>query len=146
MRADIFVDTSILVHAHDRQAGERHERARGLIDGLWERREVPGISVQVLQELHVNLVRKGVDVEESGVIVSRYFAWQVVDNSRALLREALRVQARRQLSFGNALILAAAQRVGVSVCWSEDFSEGRDYGGVRVVNPLRGHGDATGPL
>jgi len=30
-----FVDTNILVYAHDRPAGIRHERARKLIENLW---------------------------------------------------------------------------------------------------------------
>lgn len=30
-----FVDTDILIYAHDRQAGPKHERARQLIEHLW---------------------------------------------------------------------------------------------------------------
>lgn len=136
MRVDLFVDTNILVYAHDRQAGDRHACARNLIDGIWARREIPCVSVQVLQELHVNLTRKGVDLATSDGIVSRYLSWTVVDNTRALFRQALDTQQRFQLSYWDAAIIAAAQRAGVSTCWSEDLNSGQDYGGVRVVNPL----------
>jgi predicted nucleic acid-binding protein len=34
-----FVDTNILLYAHDRSAGVKHERARGLVERLCGRRE-----------------------------------------------------------------------------------------------------------
>ena len=33
-----FVDTNVVVYAHDTTAGAKHERARGLLERLWERR------------------------------------------------------------------------------------------------------------
>jgi predicted nucleic acid-binding protein len=35
MSDKFFVDTNILVYAHDRGAGIKHERARSLIESLW---------------------------------------------------------------------------------------------------------------
>jgi predicted nucleic acid-binding protein len=136
MHADVFIDTNILVYAHDRDAGEKHVRARELIEGFWRDRAVPCLSVQVLQELHVNLVRKGVQSDTSAEIVKRYLSWRVLDNTRHLFQQALSVQQRWRTSFWDALIVAAAQRAGVSTLWSEDLGAGQDYGGVRVVNPL----------
>ncbi len=44
-----FVDTNILLYAHDRQAGEKQVQAATLLAGLWENRT--GIlSSQILQE------------------------------------------------------------------------------------------------
>jgi PIN domain len=52
-----FVDTNILVYAHDFGTGAKHERARALIEGLWS--SGGGVvSTQVLQELCVSLRRK----------------------------------------------------------------------------------------
>jgi len=31
-----FVDTHILIYAHDKSAGTKHERARALLESLWE--------------------------------------------------------------------------------------------------------------
>jgi len=57
MSDKFFVDTNILVYAHDRAAGIKHERARSLIEKLWN--SGGGVlSTQVLQELCVNLRRK----------------------------------------------------------------------------------------
>ena len=57
MSDKFFVDTNILVYAHDRTAGVKHERARLLIEKLWNS-GAGVLSTQVLQELCVNLRRK----------------------------------------------------------------------------------------
>lgn len=57
MSDKFFVDTDILVYAHDRAAGVKHERARARIESLWD--SGGGVlSTQVLQELCVNLRSK----------------------------------------------------------------------------------------
>ena len=128
---------NVLVYAHDLNAGEKHARAKALIEGFWQRREIPCLSVQVLQELHVNLVRKGTQVADSAQIVSRYLSWRVLDSTRRLLRRALANQQRWQLSLWDSLIITAARSAGISKLWSEDLNEGQDYDGVLVVNPLK---------
>jgi predicted nucleic acid-binding protein len=136
MNVDVFIDTNILVYAHDADAGNRHIRAKSLIENLWTGRKIPVISVQVLQELHVNLTRKGASLEESARIVERYLSWRVVDNTRHLLREALTEQQKWGLSFWDSLIVAAARRAGASTLWTEDLNEGQDLGGLLIANPL----------
>jgi predicted nucleic acid-binding protein len=57
MSNKVFVDTNILLYGHERSAGAKYDRARSLIEKLWE--SGGGIlSTQVLQELCVNLRRK----------------------------------------------------------------------------------------
>ena len=75
---DIFIDTNILIYAHDVDAGEKHDKASQLVRDFWDRRAVPSLSIQVLQEMHVNLIRKGVSVDESADTVRRYLAWRGV--------------------------------------------------------------------
>ena len=133
---DVFVDTNILLYAHDLDAGEKHVKALNLIQCLWTERKVPSLSIQVLQEMHVNLVRKGVPLPDSIEIVGRYLAWRVVTNSEAVLRRAFTVQQRWGLSFWDASIVAAALQTGAVELWTEDLNTGQDYGGVVAVNPL----------
>ena len=52
-----FVDTNILIYAHDRSAGLKYERARDLVERLWTSGQGV-LSTQVLQELCINLRRK----------------------------------------------------------------------------------------
>ncbi len=133
---DVFVDTNILIYAHDLEAGHKHQTARELVRRVWERREVPILSVQVLQEMHVNLVRKGVSLEDSVDTVKRYLSWRVVSNNETVLRRAFTAQQRWGLSFWDTSIVAAAQQAGAKELWTEELSTGQNYGGVIAVNPL----------
>ena len=45
----VFVDTNILIYAHDTDAGPKRERAIAALKGLWESGN-GRLSVQVLQE------------------------------------------------------------------------------------------------
>jgi predicted nucleic acid-binding protein len=133
-----FVDTNILMYAHDASAGEKHERAKVLIEQLW--RDRTGVlSTQVLQELAVNLRRKTrqpLSTKATREIVTDYLTWQIVVNGGEAILEALEVQERYQVSFWDALVIHAAHASGANVLYSEDLSEGQVYGSVRVVNPL----------
>ena len=134
-----FVDTNILMYAHDTAAGEKHERAKALVEELWRDR-TGVVSTQVLQELSVNLrkkVRRPLDAKATRDIVADYLTWQVVVNGGESILEALDLEARFQISFWDALVVQAAQASGAEVLYSEDFSDGQTYGSVRVTNPLR---------
>ena len=134
-----FVDTNILMYAHDTSAGAMHERAKALLEELWRDR-TGVVSTQVLQELSVNLRRKAgrpLDVKATREIVADYLTWQVVANGGESILDALELEARYQISFWDALVVQAAQASGAEVLYSEDLSDGQTYGSVRVINPLR---------
>lgn len=140
MRDKYFVDTNILVYAHERSAGVKHERARDLVEALW--RSGDGVlSTQVLQELCVNLRRHAthpLSPEDTRQLIQDYTSWKVVVNGPDSILEALQIEVRYKISFWDALILQAAEAAGVGTIYSEDFTSGRSYGSVRVVNPLSG--------
>ena len=138
MSAKCFVDTNILVYAHDASAGPKHDRARELVEGLWQSR-AGVVSTQVLQELSVNVRKKALKplgLEATRELVSDYLAWHVVVNDGDAVVAALDLEKRYRVSFWDALIIHAAQAAGVDVLYSEDLSDGQRYGDVRVVNPL----------
>ena len=133
-----FVDTNILMYAHDAAAGEKHARAKALVEELWETRSGV-VSTQVLQELAVNLRRKAkkpLDAKAVRDVVSDYLAWQVIVNGGESILEAIDFEARYQISFWDALVVQAAQASGAEVLYSEDLSDGQKYGSVRVINPF----------
>jgi predicted nucleic acid-binding protein len=135
-----FVDTNILVYAHDFTTGAKHERARALIEKLWS--SGSGVlSTQVLQELCINLRRKAarpLSIEGTRRLIEDYSRWEVVVNTAESVLGALNLESRYQISFWDALIVQAAGNSGATVLYSEDLAEGQTYGTVRVVNPLRG--------
>ena len=132
-----FVDTNVLVYAHDASAGYKHERARALIGRLWEDR-TGVLSTQVLQELYVRLrkARNPMPAAEAREVLGDYLRWEVVVNTADSVLAAVDLEVRYQLSFWDALIVHAAAASGAEVLYSEDLSHGQAYGGVRVVNPL----------
>jgi predicted nucleic acid-binding protein len=136
MPADIFVDTNILVYAHDRDSGDKHTAARSRLRELWEADDVPWVSVQVLQEFFVNLCRLGVPLIEARDTLTDYARWNVIPNTVDLCAQGITEMERWRVSFWDALILAAARKAGAATLWSEDFNPGQDYGGIRVINPL----------
>lgn len=139
MSDKFFVDTNILMYAHDTSAGEKHVRAKALVEELWRDR-TGVVSTQVLQELSVNLrkkVRQPLDAKATRDIVADYLTWQVIVNGGESILEAIDLESRHHISFWDALVLQAAQASGADVLYSEDLSDGQKYGPVRVVNPLR---------
>ena len=138
MSDKFFVDTNILVYAHDRGAGIKHERARSLIESLWN--SGGGVlSTQVLQELCVSLRRKTahpLSIEQLRRLLQDYMSWDVVINTAESILEALVVEHRYNISFWDALIIQAAGSSGATIVYSEDLADGQTYGPLRVVNPL----------
>lgn len=132
----VFVDTNILVYAHDRDGGSKHQSAKELIKELWDRPYPPAISIQVLQEFAANLKKRTVPIEKIRELIDIYLPWEVIDNDQRLLLEGLSIANRWRLSLWDGYIIAAAHRAKASILWSEDLQEGQDFDGVRVVNPL----------
>jgi predicted nucleic acid-binding protein len=112
-----FVDTNILVYAHELALGIKHERARALVENLWETGDGV-LSTQVLQELCINLRRKTAKpwtVEETRNLIEDYLDWQIVVNTPDSVIEAMTIEARYQISFWDALILHAAETSGAVI-------------------------------
>ncbi|MCC6808142.1 MAG: PIN domain-containing protein [Deltaproteobacteria bacterium] len=134
----VFIDTNIIVYAHDRDAGHKRALAKQrLATLLTERRAV--VSLQVLQELYVTLTRKlpkALAKDDARELVDGYADLRLVIPDVELLKEAMRLEARWQLSFWDAMIVAAADRAGCATVLSEDLGHGRKIAGVVIENPF----------
>lgn len=132
----VFVDTNLLVYAHDKDAREKHQIAKEKVSSLWARSLFPSVSIQVLQEFYVNLLRMGIKPSDARETVTSYLEWDVIDNDRSLFLEGMQIKERYKISLWDALILAAAKRAKAKELLSEDLNSGQDYDGVVVVNPF----------
>jgi predicted nucleic acid-binding protein len=138
MSGKCFVDTNILVYAHDAEAGAKHERAKEVLGELWDS-GTGVISTQVLQELCLNVRRKyrrPFSIEETQVLIQSYTSWEIVINDARSVLEALSFERRYKVSFWDALILQAAESAEVDILFSEDLAAGQKYGTFRVENPF----------
>lgn len=134
----VFVDTNILVYAHDADAGVKRERAQEALRKLWET-DTGRLSVQVLQEFYVNVTRKlttRVARSTAREVVSAYGAWIREPTTAETVLRATDIAELAQISFWDALIVAAAEQVGATQLLSEDLNDGQLIAGIRIVNPL----------
>ena len=142
MNARRFVDTNILIYAHDRDAGEKRDTAAALLLDLWHTRR-GAISTQVLQEFYVNVTRKipnPLSKQVARDIIERYSVWPVVSVDPPLILRASRIEEEHCLSFWDALIVAAAEKANADILYSEDLNAGQLIAGARIENPLVGSG------
>ena len=136
MSADRFLDTNILLYAYDLDAPSKRAVAKGILEEAWLQPGRTAVSVQVLQEFHVNFVRSGHSISEASFIVGDFISWTVVENSLSLFQRGLRLQSRWQISLWDAMILAAAESSGARELLTEDLNHGQNYGQVCVINPF----------
>lgn len=133
-----FVDSNVFVYAHDSSAGAKRARAAELIEDLW-RGGNGCLSVQVLQETHVNLSQKIPHPLENSVsrqIVDYLSRWRVHVPSPEDLLAAIDLQQRYSLSFWDSLIVRSASSLGCTILWTEDLNTGQVYDGVEARNPF----------
>jgi len=139
MTARVFVDSNVLVYSFDQREPEKLARARMWLDYLWAAR-TGRVSFQVLQEFYVTANRKlkpGLDAETARRVVRSLWAWQPIATDEQSFVAAWGIQDRFQLSWWDALIVAAARSAGCSVLLTEDLQHGQSLDGVRVVDPFQ---------
>ena len=132
-----FIDTNILVYAHDGSAGTKHADAVSLLERLFE--EGSGaISVQVLTEFYAVATRKlRMSSEEAEAVLEDLGGWTMHRPEHADLIRAAQLHRRHRISWWAALLLNSAVELGCKVLWSEDFTDGQRYGKTTVRNPFR---------
>jgi predicted nucleic acid-binding protein len=134
-----FVDTNVLVYAHDVTAGDKHSRARALVEDLWITRQ-GCLSIQVLQEFFVTTTRKipkPLEASAAAQIVDDLAHWHVHAPAAADVLAAIGIHQRTGASFWDAMILRSAQELGCQTLHSEDLNPGQAYEGVVVRNPFQ---------
>jgi len=133
-----FIDTNILVYAHDLSAGEKHDRARELIQTLWDT-GIGCLSIQVLQEFFVTVTRKvarPIKSENAARVIKDLATWNLHQPNANDVLGAIELQGHHQVSFWDAMILWSASQMGCSKLYSEDLNSAQIYMGVLVVNPF----------
>ncbi len=133
-----FVDTNVLIYAHDVTAGDKHARAKQLVADLWANGN-GCLSIQVLQEFYVTVTLKvqwPLDRDIARQHVEDLGQWLVHSPTMGDVVEAIQLHQRAQLSFWDALVLTSARKLNCGVLWSEDLSEGQSFAGVTVKSPF----------
>ena len=135
-----FFDTNVLVYASDHDEPDKMRVARALLRR--SAREGNGvISTQVLQEFFVSATRKlSIEPMRAKGIVATFRPFELVVITLDDINRAIEGVVLWQISFWDALILAAAGRASCAMVYSEDLNPGQFYSGVEVRNPFAGGG------
>jgi len=134
-----FVDTNILVYAHDVDAGKKHKIAGAIVTELWES-QTGVLSTQVLQELYVTLTRKipsPLNKAQVRRFLNNYLAWDVAVNDGSTILQASEIEEAYRISFWDAMIVSAAYSKNAAIILTEDLNEGQQVEGIKIVNPFR---------
>jgi len=132
-----FLDSNILIYAFDTQEPVKRARSRELIESLPAESIV--LSTQVINEFYFTVTRKlrrplpGPEAEQA---VRGLSGLRVLPLDYRLTLAAFEIVRKDRLSIWDALIVQGAIEGKCRTLFSEDFQDGRKYGGLKVVNPL----------
>ena len=137
MNGKTFIDTNVLIYAHDVDAPAKNEIARKILRELWSERS-GALSVQVLQEFYVNVTRKipsPLSRDSARSVVETYMTW-CSETTPAEISSAFRIEDESRIGFRDALIISAAVKSGATRILSEDLNAGQRIAGILIENPF----------
>jgi predicted nucleic acid-binding protein len=132
-----FVDTNVLIYAHDIDAKAKHQLAKNVLRELWSQRSGV-LSMQVLQEFYVNVTRKiasPLPKADARRVLNSYSIW-CVETTPTEIAAAFRIEDESRIGFWDALIVASAAKAGTVRILSEDLNAGQMIAGIRIENPF----------
>jgi len=138
MKDKIFLDTNVIVYAHDRSSGKKHTVAREIMEYLWEKRKGV-ISVQVMQEFYVCVttkILKPLLLKNARKILEYLLKWDVIINDEYITIKAIDLQEKYRFSFWDSLIVQSAIQSQAYTLFSEDLSDGQVIENMKIVNPF----------
>jgi predicted nucleic acid-binding protein len=136
----VFVDSSVLVYAHDADSGDKQRVAANAIAEILDSRSGV-LSIQVLQEFYSTVTRKlrsAITRDIARDLLRSYSSWVIQPLTAEDVVAASFLEQRHQLSFWDALIIQAALLAGATKLLSEDLQHGQAISGVRIENPFIG--------
>jgi predicted nucleic acid-binding protein len=137
MSAKVFIDTNVLVYAHDIDAGLKQQKAIEILFDLRQQRSI-AVSMQVLQEFYSTVTRKRtlrLPKDEARAIVEDFSYW-CVETTPEEIKWAFRIEDEARIGFWDALIVAAAIKSGATRILSEDLNPGQTIAGIQIENPF----------
>jgi len=135
---EFFLDTNVLLNAVSTLPVEAGKAAvaRDILD-----RKDWAWSAQVAAEfINVSTSPKRPDrlsLTDAALWIDTWLAFPLATLDANTVKLALGIAARSKISYFDAQIVASAKQLECRTIYSEDFNDGQDYGGVRVVNPFR---------
>jgi len=138
MTGKVFVDSNVLIYAHDGDAGDKQRRAAEQLGKLWEN-GLGRLSTQVLQEFYVNVtqkIKRPLARGRAREVIRNYALWVESPITPSTVVRASEISEAWRLAFWDGMILAAAEQDSADQLLSEDLSHGQLIAGIEIVNPF----------
>jgi predicted nucleic acid-binding protein len=136
MIVECLLDSNIIVYAAAGRGPDEWKRIRAF--ELLEPAAF-GLSGQVLQEFYVTVTTKAhvkLAEREAAEWVDRLSLRPVAPIDDGIVKEAISLSVRYQISYWDAALIAAARSLDTRLLYTEDLNHGQFYAGVQVVNPF----------
>ncbi|HEY7837116.1 MAG TPA: PIN domain-containing protein [Terriglobales bacterium] len=136
MSVKTFIDTKILIYAHDLDEPRKRSLANAALREIWES-NTGVVSLQILQEFYVHATRKlRLGRGAAREIMERYAEWATAVVEPRDVLAATRLEEDARINFWDALIVVAAAKSGAKRILTEDMNPGQRLLGVRIENPF----------
>jgi len=137
MPVEALIDTNVLVYSVSSHPSEKEkrDRARALVKAVDF-----GTSAQILGEFFVTVrqkIAKPLSERQAIQFIAHLIRLPVIPIDSKLVLEAIALKQEHQVSYWDAAIIAAAQRLGAKTIYSEDLTHNHLYGSVRVIDPFQ---------
>ena len=122
MTGKTFVDSNVLIYAHDQDAEVKQQQAAERLRELWESGS-GRMSTQVLQEFYVNVTQKihrPLARSVAREVIRNYGLWVESASTSSMVIRASEISEAWRLAFWDGMILAAAEQAGAEELLSED--------------------------
>jgi predicted nucleic acid-binding protein len=131
-----FIDTNVLFYAHDESADWKRGVAKELVRRLTLSGE-GALSIQVLSEFYsIATGKRLLSAQAAEDVVADFGFWTTHRPSHSDLIRASRLRERYRVNWWDALILNSAIELGCETLWTEDLSDGQQFGPLTVRNPF----------
>lgn len=132
-----FVDSNVLIYAHDLDEPRKRATAIQIFEDLWLSK-TGALSMQVLQEFYsvaTRKIRSPLPRPIAREAIERLAPW-CIETTPLEIAAAFRIEDSAKISFWDALIVAAALKSGAVEILSEDMNPGQTIAGIRIINPF----------
>jgi predicted nucleic acid-binding protein len=138
MTERVFLDTDVLLAAHDLDAGEKRAIAEQVLRQLWTD-QTGVLSAIGLHEFYVALIAGAgspVPRRAARELVEAYGVWPVVALEAQDILAASELEERHRLPMRDAMIVSAARKGRATLLLSERIAPARHITGLEIRNPF----------
>lgn len=134
----VFLDSNVLVYAVDPRDKRKMNIAKDIVASALRGYTKCAISVQSLTEFVNVAIRKlNKPIDEINDFLNAYMGLQTICIDPTMVPRGFEIKNRYDIQFYDAMMLAAAERVGANEFYTEDLNDGQLYGSVKAVNPFK---------